>query len=55
MKVLYTMYNYFKEETAAVLFDGIGYRYRTGNFVSMRYETEKEVVKALVKREYYLN
>jgi hypothetical protein len=55
MREMYTMFNYFKRESAAVLFDGIGYRFRIGNFISLRYETEKGVVQALVKREYYLN
>ena len=55
MTVLYTMLNYFKKETAAVIFLNGSYRFMIGNFISMGYETEKEVVQALVKREYYLN
>lgn len=55
IRVLYEMFNYFRRQSAAVLYDGTGYRFRIGNYISIRYEKESEAVKQLVKREFYLN
>lgn len=55
LETILTMFNYFSRRTALVLFDGIGYRYRTGNFISVRYETEASVIRELAKREFYMN